>query len=106
MSQFADVLRSLGSGQTYDDLGTKLTEIVQAVMESHKSGELVLKLKIKANGEQSVIITDEIKQRIPEKARGETLFFTTAAGTLMRDDPRQSKLPLRAVEAAIPGKGA
>lgn len=97
---FADVLRELAGGASYDALGDKLTEIVQAVMEHRKSGELSIKLKVKPNGESSVIITDEIKCKVPEGTRGETLFFATSAGTLVRDDPRQEKLPLRAVPQA------
>lgn len=99
---FADVLRDLSGGQTYEELGSRLTEIVQAVMEHRKGGELVIKLKVKPNGESSVMITDEIKSKVPEGARGETLFFATMGGSLVREDPRQEKLPLRSVPAAHP----
>jgi hypothetical protein len=106
MRAFADVLRDLAGGSTYEELGTRLTEVVQAVMETRKSGTLTIALKIKPNGESSVIITDEIKSKVPEGTRGETLFFATAGGTLVRDDPRQEKLPLRAVADAIPRQEA
>lgn len=101
---FADVLRDLAGGTTYEELGTRLTEVVQAVMETRKTGSLTIALKVKPNGESSVIITDEIKSKIPEGTRGETLFFATSAGTLVRDDPRQEKLPLRSVPDAKPAR--
>lgn len=102
MRPFADILRDLAGGTTYDDLGVRLAEVVEAVMECRKSGELSIKLKIKPNGEHSVIITDEVKTKVPEKARGETVFYAMAGGSLVREDPRQEKLPLRQVADAVP----
>jgi hypothetical protein len=104
---FADVLRDLTGGQTYEELGSALTEIVDAVMQTRRSGSLTLTLKIKSNGDSSVIITDDVKTKLPQPIRGETIFFTQAGGNLLREDPRQEKLPLRQVAEAIPAaKGA
>lgn len=93
----AEVLRELTGGQTYEELNSALTEVVAAVGETRKSGSITLKLSIKPNGDNSVIITDEIKSKVPERSRGETLFFTTSGGSLVRQDPRQPDLPLRSV---------
>lgn len=103
---FADVLRELGAGSTYDDLTAQLAEVVEAVTQTRKIGELSIKLKIKPNGEGSVIIADEIKAKIPEPPRGESIFFVTSGGALVRQDPRQADLPLRQVPAAVPGGAA
>lgn len=97
--QFADVLRDLAGGTTYEDLTAGLALVVEAVQDTRKMGEVSVKLKVKPNGESSVIITDEIKLKAPEATRGETVFFTTAGGNLLRDDPKQDKLPLREVSA-------
>lgn len=99
---FADVIRELAGGVTYQSLTDHLAEVVQAVMETRKSGEVSLKLKIKCNGETSIIITDEVKAKVPQENRGETVFFATSAGHLLKDDPRQEKLPLREVKDAGP----
>jgi len=79
--QFAEVLRELGGGGTYDELTAKL----------------------KPNGDAGVIVTDEIKTKVLEAARGDTVFFVTAGGSLVRQDPRQQDLPLR---TAVPGGAA
>lgn len=100
---FADVLRELGAGSTYDDLTAQLAEVVEAVVQTRKVGELSIKLKVKPNGEGSVIIADEIKAKVPEPARGDSVFFVTSGGSLVRQDPRQADLPLRRVDAAVPG---
>jgi hypothetical protein len=94
---FADVLRDLTGGQTYDDLTLQLGELVNAVIEHRKAGELTLKLAIAPNGEGSVKIKDKVTVKSPEPTRGETLFFTTSSGSLVRNDPRQERLPLRDV---------
>lgn len=103
---FADVLRELGSGTTYDELTVKLGEVVEAVLATRKIGEISIKLRVKPNGDAGVIVADEIKTKVPEPARGETVFFATSGGSLVRQDPRQQDLPLRRVEAAIPGSAA
>lgn len=101
MSSFAEVLQQLGGGQVYQTCGDVLTEIVLAVQETRKMGVLTLRLTIKPNGEFGVMIADEVKAKVPERARGETLFFMNSAGHLMRNDPRQEQLPLRRIEAAM-----
>lgn len=100
--QFADVLRDLGGGNTYDELTARLAEVVEAVTETHKMGEISIKLKIKPNGDSGVIVTDEIKAKVPEATRGDTVFFVTSGGSLVRQDPRQQDLPLRQVPGSIP----
>jgi hypothetical protein len=96
---FADVVRELAGGTVYEDLTTQLGEVVTAVMETGKVGELSLKLSIKPNGEGSVRVLADVKQKVPAATLGETLFFATSSGSLIRNDPRQSELPLREVAA-------
>ena len=102
----ADVLRDLTGGQTYEVLNSALTDVVQGVLDTHKTGSLTIFLKIKPNGDSAVIITDEIKSKVPEKSRGESVFFATAGGNLVREDPRQPDLPLRSVPHASPKQAA
>lgn len=103
---FADILRELGSGNTYDELTAKLAEVVEAVTTTRKVGEISIRLKVKPNGDTGVIVADEIKSKVPEASRGETVFFVTSGGSLVRQDPRQQDLPLRRVDAAVPGSAA
>lgn len=100
---FADVLRELGGGDTYDELTARLAEVVEAVTNTRKMGTLSITLKVKPNGDNGVMVADEIKSKVPEAARGDTVFFVTSGGALVRQDPRQPDLPLRRVDAAVPG---
>lgn len=96
---FADVVRELAGGRIYDDLTTQLGEVVTAVLETGKVGDLSLKLSIKSNGEGSVRVLADVKAKVPTATVGETLFFATSGGSLVRNDPRQPELPLREVKA-------
>lgn len=99
MRPFADVVRQIDGGVFYDDLTAQLAEVVQAVSATGKTGELTLKLKVKPNGSNSVSIIEQVTAKVPEPPRGATIFFVTEAGDLLRDDPRQAKLPLRDMKA-------
>lgn len=95
---FADVLRDLSGGTTYETLTLDLANVVQEVIRTQKGGAITLSLTISPNGLGSVQIAESIKTKVPELAKGKTLFFATEAGTLTRDDPRQEKLALRSVD--------
>lgn len=95
--QFTDVLGDLAGGEISSELTAALAEVVAAVRETRKVGSLALNIKVRPNGEDTVMVTADIKPKVPEPARGDTLFFTTTDGSLRRDDPQQRDLPLRDV---------
>ena len=97
--QFPEILRELDAGAVTEDLTAILAEVVQAVTTTRKVGGVTLALKIRPNGENSVFVTHDIKSKIPEPPKSDTLFFTTADGSMRRSDPSQQDLPLRRVEA-------
>ena len=97
---FFETLRELRSGRTLEDLGAELAAIVQAVKDTGKGGELVLKLKVKPpkNGAISyLMIEDAISSKVPKLDRGDTVFFPTGDGGLSRQDPTQGNLPFTVV---------
>lgn len=96
---FADVIRDLAGGMVYENLTTQLGEVVSAVIETGKVGEISLKLSVKPNSEGSVLVTAAVKQKLPEPALGSTLFFATTTGSLVRNDPRHMDMNLREVPA-------
>lgn len=95
--QIADVLRQLAGGSAYDEANAMLAEIVDAVKDTRKVGELTIKLKISPNGDGSVKIHEDVKAKVPALSRGDTIFFVTEGGLLSRNDPRQPELPMRVV---------
>jgi hypothetical protein len=97
---FFEVLRELRAGKTNDDLAENLAQILAAVRQTGKSGELTLKLKVKpprAGGGTYCMIEDSIATKIPKLDHGDTVFFHTADGGLSRQDPSQQELKFVAV---------
>lgn len=100
---FADVLRDLRSGTLYDELTAQFGELAVAVRDTRKAGKITITLSMKPNGDDSVFVTDKVTASIPEAAKGDTLFFVTSSGSVVRSDPRQENLPLRRVADTTPG---
>lgn len=103
---FPQVLNELRYGEVVQELTDKLNELVKAVENTRKGGEIVLKLKLvptKSNG--AIDIIDTIKASIPELPKGSSLFFATVEGNLVRNNPNQPELTgLRTVEVEQRGE--
>lgn len=95
---FTDTLGEIEGGQLLRDLTEALYNITHAVRETRKPGELRVALKITPTGRGSVEIDAAFVAKEPEHDRPSTTFFMTPDGTLLRNDPNQPQLPLRAVE--------
>ncbi|OGS99807.1 MAG: hypothetical protein A3K04_02365 [Gallionellales bacterium RBG_16_56_9] len=96
-----DTLRHIGSGTFIDQVSDKMVELVNAVAESGKSGELTLKISVKkATRGGAMHITGRVKLTKPAEEPLEALLFATPDGNLVADDPNQKSLELKSVAAA------
>lgn len=88
---FADFLREQSRGTTHDELSEGLRDLVSRVRDTGKKGSLTLTLTVELmkGSDSALIVSDEIKLRLPEHARGTSLFFADNDGNLVRDDPNQ-----------------
>lgn len=102
MSNFADVLGNLEGGLAFEKINDQLAELVLAVTQHRKPGEITVSLKVAPNGDTAVSIVAAVKAKIPEGAHGVTVFFADDGGNLLRRDPRQAELPLREVTEPRP----
>lgn len=91
-------------GATQEELSEKLAEAVNMARETGKQAEVTLKLTVKPEGDGQYKLTDKITAKLPELPRGSTIMFGTPDGNLMREDPRQEKMPLRGVEDDRPSE--
>ena len=98
---FAQTLQNLRSGFAANELSEKLQELVSGVRLTGRSGELVLRVKVKPASQgdtTALMVSDEISVRMPKVKNAETIFFAGDDNSLLRSDPRQKELPLRAIE--------
>jgi len=96
-NSFESVLRNQRRGHLLSELSEKLQAAVLAVKEHTKEATVTLTFKIApANGDASAIsVTDEIKVKLPEARKANTLFYSTDDGRLVRDDPNQTEMELK-----------
>lgn len=99
---FADFLTEQRGGVLHAELTDALNELVAAVNEHHKGGELVLRIKVKPATKSSygaVAVADDVTIKKPAGERAEALFFVDRDSNLTRENPQQPRLPLRDVSA-------
>lgn len=89
---FMATVADLRSGRTQDDLTKQLSELVQAVEETGKKGELVLKISVAPAAKNSTMlkIEDSIVAKIPTPDRAPTLMFVDGEHNLSLNDPNSA----------------
>jgi len=104
---FTDEIRDLRGGALSQELTEKMAELVLAVSEHRKPGRLTLDITIRpmsATG-TALIVTDKLTVKLPFKEVAETLMFPTPEGSILVDNPKQSKLDFKVAPAAPPVEG-
>lgn len=94
MRPITDILREIRKGRAVDLASQRMAEIVQAVDETGKAGELIISIKVKpekGGGSQKVIQVG-VKAKIPEMDLPEGVFFSDSEGDLHRTDPAQNEM--------------
>ena len=96
---FIQTLAEINAGKLVEELTDQLAELVQHCSATGKVGSLTLKLKLKpAKGSAAVIhLEHDVSVKIPEFERPADFFFVGKGNDLLREDPRQQKLDLKAV---------
>lgn len=88
---FADWLREQSGGDTHEELGEGLHDLISRVRDTGKGGKLTLTVSVKPLKDDLnvLIVTDEIKLSLPEHDRKGSMFYADDDNNLVRNDPRQ-----------------
>lgn len=110
MRPITDVLREYRRGRAVDLASQRLAELIMAVDETNKAGELTIKIKVKpqkGGGSEKTLAID-VKSKIPEVDLPEAVFFSDSNGDLHRTDPAQQEMTFRdaADVATVPASRA
>lgn len=99
---FAAVLQEIRGGHCHNELGEKLTGLVDAVVEHGKAGTLTLRIDVRPTspGDAMVLITDTVAVKKPEAPAPSSMFFVDDDRNLTREDPRQLAWKMEAVPRA------
>lgn len=96
---FAEFIREFGHGATNKQAGVKLREVVMACALTGKKGSLTISIAIGAGGGLAELRAS-VKTTKPEPPLPGGSYFTTDAGALANEDPRQLTLPKKVLDAA------
>lgn len=88
---FADWLREQSNGKTHEELSEGLHDVIARVRDTGKKGTVALIVTVAPmKGDVDVlVVSDQIKVRLPEHDRKTSLFYPDAQGNLTRNDPNQ-----------------
>lgn len=93
-NSFQLAIAEMEMGSLLPRLSEDLNALVKAVRAEGRKGKLTLELEIKPSGANGQVkITSDVKVKAPQPEKGESIFFSTEHGQLMRQDPRQRELP-------------
>lgn len=108
MRPITDVLREYRKGRAVDLASQRLAELIMAVDETNKAGEITVKIKVKpakGGGSEKTLHID-VKSKIPEVDLPEAVFFSDSEGNLHRTDPAQQELTFRDASEVRPSASA
>lgn len=88
---FSTWLLEQSGGKTHDELSDALHDLVARVRDTGKKGSVSLTVSVAPlSGDTDVlVVSDEIKLRLPEHDRKPSLFYPDKDGNLSRRDPNQ-----------------
>jgi ribosomal protein S28E/S33 len=94
MRLITDILREYRKGAPVALATSLLAEVVRAVDETGKAGEVVIKIKVKPSelgcAEKSLLVAVTSKKPVPEMQPA--VFFSDTDGDLHRTDPAQREM--------------
>ncbi len=96
---FNNVLTQHRIGGCLDELGQALRNVTDAALLTGNPGVITLKLLIKPTNSGAIELYDDVKVTMPKAEKVGSLFFSTADGQLVRNNPNQLEMKLRTVEA-------
>lgn len=89
---FAQWMHEHRGGSFHSELSVKLSEVLSAVVDTQKPGELKITIKIKPSGNQ-LLFVDTVSTNVPEHDKELSLFFyDDDTGAVSKDDPRQLRI--------------
>ena len=91
---FAAFLVETSAGRTHAELSEALRDLVAKVVDTGKAGTLGLTVKVAPmKGDPStLVVTDEIRLKLPEHDRKASVFWPDKDGNLVRNDPNQRSI--------------
>lgn len=92
-----DLIGELQQGTFLHETTQAVYDIMEAVMDTRKCGQLTMTITFAPTGKGTVEVASTFKTKIPEHDNPTTSFFVGKDMSLHRHDPAQTRMDLRAV---------
>jgi len=94
MRLITDILRDIRRGRAIDEASFELAEVVRAVDATKQPGEVTITIKVEPSkhGGNEKTLTAKVKAKKPLENIAPAVFFSNAAGDLLRTDPNQEEM--------------
>ena len=91
---FNDWLQDQSNGATHSELSEALYDLVSRCTDTRKKGSLTLTISVEPmKGDEDVlVVSDEIRLKLPEFPRKPSIFYQNDHGNLSRSNPNQPEL--------------
>lgn len=101
---FTPLLESANYGQLKERVDKKLRELIEAIEQTGKGGEITLKVAIKPQRSTGAVeVTGDVTIKKPEPPQRASLYFITPEYNLSRHDQQQRDMFLEQRGARHPG---
>jgi hypothetical protein len=93
---FAAFIATDNKGRTNDTISRKLAELVEAVQNVGKGGEITIKVKVQPwakNDTDMVRVTTAVGSKVPVEEPPASRWFMGPNGHLLKDNPSNEALP-------------
>lgn len=104
---FSVLLQQIDDGSLHAELSETTQKLITELTNqadrygTKTKGSLTVTLAFTANTKGNVEVVSEVKTKTPKEKRMPTVMFVTPGGNLSPENPRQQRLPLREVPAAV-----
>lgn len=88
---FTETIQELNSGGFVEDCATRLLEVAKAVEDTGGKGSIIVELKLSWNGDNTVVVTPDVRIKKPGKRRQPSVMFKGRDG-LSVNNPNQGNL--------------
>lgn len=100
---FLATIQNHRRGEALNDWSDALRKVTEAVQTTGKGAKLTIVLAIRpASKGGALVLEDDFKTTLPKTESEGSIFFADSNGNLLREDPKQQKLPLRTIEGELP----
>lgn len=102
---FAAVIQDIQGGDVANQAATAIQELVNAVREHGRKGELTLKVTVQPlkGNPNALNVSGEVTVKPPKPEPAAGIFFYDKDGNLLRENPKQATIPgvVREIKQAV-----